>query len=159
MAIKSLLAKDIKKLGESLNDSINYVDIDYDIKSHPDNPWTTKTRSMVYSNSHAVLNGYRLWLQSKRYDYIRAPHFGGLFESNLNDQVYLSPENEEIVKGLIMQQSAQKWPDITVLDCEVKAVMSTREWRIKILAQDKETKMVLLDEDIDIAADDADTNR
>ena len=154
MAIKSLLIKDIDRLNKSLGGSINYIDIDYDIKRSKNDPWTTKTRSTICRNDYAVLNAYRLWLQSKKYDYIRAPSFGGLFENNLNDKVYFSAENEGTVRQLIIDESNQKWPDITILDCEVKAIMSNREWNIKIICQDKNSKMILRDENINIASDD-----
>jgi len=154
MANKSLLLKNVKKFHETTNNSINYVDIDYDIKRPPEDPWTTHTRSMIPRNNYAILNGYRLWLQSKRYDYVRAPTFGGLFENNLNDRVTLSPANEETVKAIIIEETGNKWPSITIIACEVKAIMANREWRIKIIAQDKETKLVLQDDEIAVKIDD-----
>jgi len=153
MAIKSLLAKDIKKLNNSINNAINYVDIDYDVKRDPSNPWTTKTRSTICRNDYAILNAYRLWLQSKRYDYVRAPDFGGLFENNLNDRVYFSPDNEEAVRQIVIEESAIKWPDITVLECHVTAIVQRREWLIRIVAQDKGTRLVLTDENLIIPVD------
>lgn len=153
MAIKSLLGKNIKQLTDSMNNSIKYIDIDYRILNDPDDPWTTHTRSMILHNDYALLNGYRLWLQSKKYDYIRAADFGGLFSNQLNDKVYFSEENEEVVKQLILDESALKWPDIIIIDCKVKAIQQTREWLIHIIIQDKNTKLVMSDDNILINTD------
>jgi len=155
MAIKSLLAKNIKRLNNNLNNAINYVDIDYDIKRPEDDPWTTKTRSMILYSDYAILNAYRLWLQSRRYDYVRAPLFGGLFDMALNDRVTFSVENEESVKAIIYEETAAKWPDITIIDCEVKAIIARREWHIRIVAQDKGTKLILTDPAIMVSVDSA----
>ena len=146
MAIKSLLAKKMSRLNNSLNNSINYVDIDFDVKRDANNPWTTRTRSTIVRNDYAILNAYRLWLKSKRYDYVRAPDFGGLFGMNLNDRVQFSEDNCDTVKAIIYEETAAKWPDITIIDCHVKAILHKREWWIKIIAQDKGTRMILSDE-------------
>jgi len=151
MAVKSLLGRNIKELTNTMADAISYVDIDYDVRRPENNKWTTKTRSLICYNDYAVLNAYRLWLQSRRYDYIRAPNFGGFFDNNLNDKVSFSPDNEATVSQLIINESAEKWPDIVVLDCQVTCKYAERNWHIKIIAQDKKTKMILKDENINVS--------
>lgn len=140
---KSLLARDLGDLGNSLDKKIKYVDIDFDVKRHEQDPWTTKTRSTFCKDDYAILNAYRMWLLSKKYDYCRSPSFGGLFGDRLNDKVTFSVDNEEVVKDLIKNQTAEKWPDITLIDVEVTADIPTRQWKVRILAQDKGTKLVL----------------
>jgi hypothetical protein len=156
MANKSLLFKNIKDLSKTVGDAIAYVDLDYEIKRPADDPWTTHTRSMVCKDDYAILNAYRLWLQSRRYDYIRSPSFGGFFENNLNDRFAFRPENEAGVSQALVQESNEKWPDINVLECNVTCDTKLRGWVVHILAQDKGTKMVLSDNNVVIPAEDND---
>ena len=150
MAIKTLLAKNFKKLSDQLNDTINYVDIDYNIIEPSTSQGLTHTRTTILRENYAILNAYRLWLQSRRYDYIRDPNFGGFFDNALNDRFQFNIENESAVKTALLNESAEKWPDITILDIEVKCNLGKRSWDIKILAQDKNTKLILADDNITI---------
>lgn len=142
---RSLLLRNIQDLRNKTDNAISYTDLDYTVVPSKDQPFTTHTRSLVCKDDYAVLNAYRLWLQSRRYDYPRAPGFGGLFDMALNDRVYFSVDNEGAVRELVLNETAQKWPGIVVLACEVKAIVNNREWHIKIVAQDKQSKMVLSD--------------
>jgi len=76
------------------------------------------------------------------------PEFGGLFAFNMNDRCTFGPENEETVKQIVLEESAQKWPDITIIHCEVTAIVNKREWLVKIIAQDKLTKMILSEDNL-----------
>jgi len=153
---KSLLFKNIKDLHNKTNNAANYVDIDYDVKRPENDPWTTKTRSTICRNDYAILNAYRLWLQSGRYDYIRSPIFGGLFENNLNDRVQFGVAAEDTVRSIIIEESAQKWPDIIVVNCEVRALVPQRQWWIKITIQDRNTKLIITDNEIRVEVGGAD---
>jgi hypothetical protein len=150
MAVKSLLIKNIKDLSQKMGETITYVDIDYDVKRPADDPWTTHTRSTICKNDYAILNAYRLWLQSKHYDYIRNPEFGGFFENNLNDKFAFLPENEGAVAQALINESNLKWPDINVLNCEVTCDIKSRGWIVHIIAQDKGTRLVLIEENLKI---------
>jgi len=150
MAVKTILAKSIEKLSHHLNDTINYVDIDYNIIDPGTSQGKTHTRTTVLKESYAILNAYRLWLQSKKYDYIRMPYFGGFFDNALNDRFQFKPENENAVKAALMNESRAKWPDISIIDIEVKCNMEKRSWDIRIIAQDSNSKMVLADDNISI---------
>ena len=149
---KSLLVKDLKNLNTLLENKLNFIDIDYNVSDPGTSHGKTHTRSMITKNEYALLNGYRMWLQSKNYDYIRMPYFGGLFSSALNDRFHLSKDNEEAVADLIRTETEEKWPDINLLDCKVTANVSKREWLIRIVAQDKNTRLVLHEDDILIRA-------
>jgi hypothetical protein len=148
MAVKSLLVRNIKDLENKTAGAIKYVDLDYDLKRPASDPWTTHTRSMVCKNDYAILNGYRLWLQSKHYDYVRNPEFGGFFENNLNDKFTFIPENEPAVAQALVNESHVKWPDIEILDVKVTCDLRNRGWIVKITAQDKNTQMVFSDNNI-----------
>jgi len=156
MAARSLLGRSIDALKNSMNDAINYVDVDYELRRPEDDPWTTATRATVVRDDRAVLNAYRMWLKSKRYDYARVPDFGGLFDNNLNDRVTFSPDNEETVRQIIMDETSQKWPAIALIDCQVQAIVSEKRWHVRIIAQDKNTRMVLADDGIYVAVEESD---
>jgi hypothetical protein len=142
MAVKSLLIKNINDLSKKMDNTISYIDLDFELKRPENDPWTTHTRSMVCKNDYAILNAYRLWLQSKHYDYIRNPDFGGFFENNLNDKFAFTPENEGAVAQALINESNAKWPDIIVLGVDVKCDLKNRAWIVNVTCQDKGTNMV-----------------
>lgn len=137
MAIVNTLLKKTEKLLEEPQGTVNFIDIDYKLLEDPDDPYTTSTRKMVEHNFEAILNPYRMWLQSKRTDYIRQKNWGGLFEFALNDKVQFKTENESVVREMIISQSNEKFPDLSILDCKVKAVIRDRNWDVEIVVQDK----------------------
>ena len=141
MAIKSLLFQnkvpDVK---------INYLDIDYDPRTPEASQGLTKTRSPVLRGQYAILNAYRLWLQSRRNDYVRAPEFGGIFDANLNDVAQFRPENSQVVEDYIVNKSNQNWPQIEILSIDVKAIVSERRWRIHLIILDKGSGLMMEDE-------------
>lgn len=142
MAIVNTLLKKTEKLLEDPQGTINYIDIDYKLLEDTDDPYTTVTRKMVEHNFEAILNPYRMWLQSKRTDYIRQKNWGGLFQFQLNDKVRLLTENEDVVREMIISQSAEKFPELSVLDCKVVANIPSKEWKVDIIVQDKYSKGV-----------------
>lgn len=137
MAIVNTLLKKTEKLLKEPQGTVNFIDIDYKLLEDPDDPYTTSTRKMVEHNFEAILNPYRMWLQSKRTDYIRQKNWGGLFEFALNDKVQFKTENESVVREMIISQSNEKFPDLSILDCKVKAVIRDRNWDVEIVVQDK----------------------
>ncbi len=137
MAMVNTLLKKTEKLLEEPQGTVNFIDIDYKLLEDPDDPYTTSTRKMVEHNFEAILNPYRMWLQSKRTDYIRQKNWGGLFEFALNDKVQFKTENESVVREMIISQSNEKFPDLSILDCKVKAVIRDRNWDVEIVVQDK----------------------
>lgn len=145
MAIKSVLLDNFDDLQSKLSNPINYVDIDYNLLNPESSQGFTKTRSTILHGDYAILNAYRLWLQSKKYDYIRSPTFGGIFEFMLNDKFSFSTDNEENVAEYIREKTASHWPQIVLLGVEVKADMNSRIWNIHLIAQDKRSGMILND--------------
>lgn len=133
------LLKKTEKLLEKPQGNINLIDIDYKLLEDPDDPYTTSTRSMIETNYNALLNSYRLWLQSRPGDYIRSPDLGGMFTYALNDKVQFTEENEDVVKNLVVSKSNEVFPDLTIVDCTVKRVLKDRNWDITITVQDKLT--------------------
>jgi hypothetical protein len=131
------LLKKTEKLLEEPQGIINFIDIDYKLLEDPDDPYTTITRKMVERNFEAILNPFRMWLQSKKTDYIRQKDWGGLFQYQLNDRVRLHPNNEETVRELIVSQAEEKFPELSIIDCKVEADVPNRNWKVDIVVQDK----------------------
>lgn len=144
MQIENTLLKKTEKLLEEPQGTVNFIDIDYKLIEDPDDPYTTSTRKMVEHNFEAILNPYRMWLQSKRDDYIRKPKWGGFFQFALNDKVQFKTENEDVVREMIISESNEKFPDLNIVDCTVKAVIADRNWDVEIVVQDKYTNNVSL---------------
>lgn len=138
------LLKKTSKLLEKPQGNINLIDIDYKLLEDPDDPYTTSTRSMVETNYNALLNTYRLWLQSKPGDYIRNPSFGGMFAFALNDRVQFTEDNVATVKNLVITESNAAFPDLSIVDCQVKRIVDERCWDITIAVQDKLTDNVMV---------------
>lgn len=143
MANDFLLGK-VKKLLEKPESEINVLDIDHDVFL---DKWDTVSRSTVEKNHYARLNAYRMWLKSKKYDYNRRPDVGGLFSNNLNDVAPLAPENEQLVKDLIVSETNKQFPLLKVLDCQVKAHVAERRWEVKIRILDESDGAIM--EEID----------
>lgn len=142
--MESLFLQNANRDTSDLKQSISYIDIDYEVFN---DEWTTKSRSTIETNYYAILNAYRMWLMSKKYDYIRAPEFGGVILDNLlGNKIKVSPDNEEVVRNLIFNETAAKWPDILLEDVIVQACPSSKSWKVNIVAQDKQSKMVMADE-------------
>jgi len=131
------LLKKTEKLLEEPQGIINFIDIDYKLLEDPDDPYTTITRKMVERNFEAILNPFRMWLQSKKTDYIRQKDWGGLFQYQLNDRVRLHSNNEETVRELIVSQAEEKFPELSIIDCKVEADVPNRNWKVDIIVQDK----------------------
>jgi hypothetical protein len=137
MAFNSILRNSLKDLKKTMGDTINFVDIDYDVI--PDHK---TTRSTIMRDERAITNAYRLWLQSKKWDYIRKPNFGGFFDNNLNDRFVFSPDSEEDVKKALIEETRMRWPDLQVIDCNVKCLFSKRAWHVQVIIRDKNTGLI-----------------
>ena len=143
MALKSILTRSLPELESAMDNMMTYHDIDYEVvnprKTKNSVPWTTITRSTVMKNERAIANAYRLWLQSKEYDYPRKPGFGNFFKAQLNDRFPFSPESEEGIASALVQESNTQWPDIKVLECKVKCGLPRKVWIVSVLIADKNT--------------------
>jgi hypothetical protein len=145
MAVKSLLIKDLDQLNKKLDNPMNYLDLDYNLIDPGNSQGKTHTRTTVLKGEYALLNAYRLWLQSRKYDYIRSPDFGGMFDSALNDRFPFRKESEPLVKGFIEDETKKHWPLITLLNVEVTAKIPEKNWTIHFFAQDNNNGLVLND--------------
>ena len=143
MKTENTLFKKTEQLLSEPQGTINFIDLDYKLIEDPDDPWTTKTRKMVEKNYEAILNPYRMWLQSKRDDYIRQKGWGGMFQFALNDKVTFRKENEAQVREILLAESKDRFPDLDIIDCTVEAVIPDRKWDISVTVQDPYTGNVM----------------
>lgn len=141
--MENTLLKKTEDLLSEPQGTINFIDLDYKLIEDSDDPWTTKTRKMVEKNYEAILNPYRMWLQSNRNDYIRQAGYGGLFQFALNDKVPFRKESEPTVRDLIVKESKEKFPELNIVDCKVEAIIPDRNWKIDIVVQDTYTNNIM----------------
>jgi hypothetical protein len=140
--VHSILGKESNSLRNQLTNNVNFVDFDYDGEStflRADKTWK---RPLVCYDAKAILNAYRMWLQSHKGDYIRQPDFGGLCDSCFNDVAAFTKDNETVVRDTILGATAEQWPALEVLKCEVKCMYPQRYWHVTISVMEKGTKLI-----------------
>ena len=136
----TLLQHRIENRKKDLTKEIKYIDVDY--KGFNDKQIE---KTIVY-NGEAVLNAYKVWLCSKRGDYLRNYNFGGFFQNCCNEWPYV-PESADKIKEALIQATAQYWPTIKLLQCEVKMAhqLSYPGWEVRVLPIETVTNMVGLE--------------
>lgn len=150
MTTENTLLGKMVDLFEEPEGKANIIDIDFDLKD--DGNWNTITRSLVEKNSFAILNSYRMWLASKRGDYIREPpDNSGYFQFALNNKYTFEKANEENVKADLIRLTNERFPLIRLVDCQVKANLFTRKWEIKVVIEDLSSgNFVTLEENLEV---------
>ena len=150
MTTENTLLGKMVDLFEEPEGKANVIDIDFDLKD--DGSWNTMTRSLIEKNSFAVLNSYRMWLASRRGDYIReSPDNSGYFQFALNNKYAFEKANEGNIKDDIIRLTAERFPLLRLVDCTVHANFNTRKWEIKVVIEDlKSGNFVTLDENLDV---------
>lgn len=134
MTTENTLIGKMVDLFDEPESSSNIIDIDFDIA---EKNYETITRNVVEKNSFAVLNAYRMWLASRRGDYIReAPDESGYFQFSLNDKYSFESANENLIRQDIISLTSQRFPLLRVIECTVKANYATRKWDIKVIIED-----------------------
>jgi len=134
----SILAQQIGELQRAVGERISYFDIDWEVI--PSNP--SPRRTTVLRNERAIINAYKIWLLSKKDDYIRNPGFGGFFDNNFNGRFKFSPSSEEPIKQALIEETNAKWPDIELLSVHVKCAVDIRRWKVKVAVMDRHTRLV-----------------
>lgn len=150
MTTENTLIGKMVDLFEEPDGKANVIDIDFDVVD--DGNWNTITRSPIEKNSFAVLNAYRMWLASKRGDYIReAPDNSGYFQFALNNKYSFEKANEDNIKADLIRLTNERFPLLRLVDCKVNANFSTRKWEIKVVIEDlKSGNFVSLQENLDV---------
>ena len=140
MTTENTLLGKMVDLFEEPEGASNVIDLDFDPMN--EDGW----------NSFAVLNAYRMWLASRRGDYIREnPDDSGYFQYALNNKYTFEKSNEENVKNDIVRLTAERFPLIRLVDCQVKANQMTKKWEIKVIIEDLNSgNFVSMEESLDV---------
>lgn len=139
--MNSILLKNYNKLKESLKETVNAVDLDYRANREDSEG---NLIVPVIRGASPMLNEYKLWLQSSKTDYIRNYEYGGFFNLNLNEYPF-SPDSEERIAQDLRDKTAELFPNIYLMDVQVKCMSPERYWRVKVVVADKETGMIAAD--------------
>lgn len=134
----SIIERNLKELSSSLTKNINYSDLNY--RAGDDD---VKTPSL--SLGKPVLNAYKMWLQSRKTDYIREPDAGGMCYDLFREYPFVE-ESGPLIEAEIRQKTAMYYPDVNILKLDIKCNMAKRSWEINIVVSDTTTGLVALDE-------------
>lgn len=146
----SIVARNVKKLGESLKENINYVDVTYKGINEK------SIFNTVIENGSAILNAYKIWLQSSADDYIRNYNYAGFFDDYLNRYPF-DESSIPAIKQELISVTEQKFPKVRILALDVHCDKVHRGWKLRAVVQDTLTGYIGLDmavfkEYIDFAA-------
>lgn len=130
------ITRNLKSISQSVLDMVDYVDIPYYVVR-------TGKPSVIHQGS-VLINTYKIWLQSDSTDYHRNYGYGGFLESQ-EALKRLDPSKADTIKQNLIDMTAEKFPDINLLSCDVVCVPENREWRIKVSVYDKTTGLTGLD--------------
>lgn len=140
----SVITRNIIELSKNLQKNINFVDLSYKGMATDING----EKHATITGGTPILNQYKMWLQSKRMDYIRSPQYGGFFANNLNEYEF-SPSSIPAIKSDIIKISKELFPTLEILDCQIECVVSQRKWKVKIVVGDSSTGLIGVDYDKD----------
>lgn len=129
----SIIERNIKSLKSNLKANLSYVDIDY-------KGFTDGQASVLYDGK-AIVNQYKMWLQSKPYDYIRNPDRGGFCFINLKKYRF-DPSSEKAIAKELTTLTQQNFANIQVVDIKVTCEEALRAWRIQVRIIDTITHLL-----------------
>lgn len=133
----SIIARNIKQLEKSLKKNIDYLDLDY-------RGVDKDVGDIELTRGSVVLNAYKLWLQSRSTSYIREAGFGGFFTENIHKYEFV-PESEPIIERDLRAVTQEEWPDIELMDVEVKCMAPKKFWKVRVAVRDKITNLLAYD--------------
>lgn len=136
----SVILRNLKQVSKNLGKNLNYVDLNY---TGPRDASSGNPNIRIEGGT-PILNEYKLWLRSGFYDYIRNPAKGGFFAYNLNNYPF-DPSSEPLIKNDLVAKTKELFPDISILDCQVKCLPAQRKWQVKVIVGDNSTGLVAAD--------------
>ena len=134
----SIVARNVKKLGESLKENINYVDVTYKGINEK------SIFNTVIENGSAILNAYKIWLQSSADDYIRNYNYAGFFDDYLNRYPF-DESSIPAIKQELISVTEQTFPKVRILTLDVHCDKVPRGWKSRAVVQDTFTGYTGLD--------------
>ena len=133
------LAKKTFELLKKPGNSSSFIDIDPNL-SKRDNYISETNLDVTLRNYEAIVNPVKLWLQSRKGDYIRAKDWGGPFQFALNDKFAFTKENETNVSVYLKSELQMRFPELLVVSCKVECNLRDRSWDIDLTLQDTYSK-------------------
>lgn len=133
----SVIMRNLKQLNKSLQKNIDYLDLDY-------RGVDKNVASIEITKGTPLLNAYKMWLQSRSTSYIRNAGYGGFLTEKIHQYPFTSDSESSIVEDL-KSLTNQEWPNINLLECEVKCMAPQKYWKVKVAVQDKITNLVAYD--------------
>lgn len=128
--INSVMLQNIEALKSSLKENIAYVDVRYnDIDENG---------SISVENGAAVINRFKIWLQSGSSDYHRNPDLGGFMEKYVVKKPFIEESCRQIEANL-KAEAFKYFPEITITDVSVNCNLVKRRWEIKVAVLDNKT--------------------
>lgn len=130
--MNSAIQNSIARLKKQAAETLTYKDPYY--RGKPDH----FEDDVELSAGRAAINAYSMWLQSAPFDYIREPYFGGFFHNLLREYEF-DPASEERIRQDLIKETNEKFPNITILDLEVKMNEGKKGWDVHIHVTDNIT--------------------
>jgi hypothetical protein len=134
---KEAIEKQIKTINDSFKKDLNYLDLNYKAVEPEE-----KNRGITLGGGDVIINQLKIWLQSKRYDYIRKPDYAGFFDNQLNDRYPFSPDSEEAIQGDLVSTIETMFPQAEILACEVTCNYNARKWEVGLAVRDRITGVI-----------------
>lgn len=133
----SIIARNIKQLEKSLQKNIDYLDLDY-------RGVDRDVLDVELTKGSVVLNAYKMWLQSRSTSYIREAGTGGFLTEDIHHYPF-EAASEPIIENDLRSMTAEQWPDIELLECEVKCMAPQKYWKVRVAVRDKITDLIAYD--------------
>lgn len=124
------MLQNIEALKSSLKENISYIDVRYnDIDEYG---------SITVENGTAVINRFKIWLQSGSTDYHRNPELGGFMEKYVVKKP-LTEDSCRQIEANLKAESFKYFPEITITDINVNCNLVKRRWEIRVSVLDNKT--------------------
>lgn len=133
----SVIMRNLKQLNKSLQKNIDYLDLDY-------RGVDKDVPSIELTKGSPLLNAYKMWLQSRSTSYVRNAGYGGFLTETIH-QYPFTPDSENAIVEDLKSLTNQEWPNINLLECEVKCMAPKKYWKVRVAVQDKITDLVAYD--------------
>lgn len=127
--VNSVILENIESLKKAVKGKVYYRDLNYS---------GLKNGSITVLNQDVTIQEVKIWLQSGRFDFHRRPDHGGFFEREVIKQPFKQSSCDGIKAKLILELN-DKFPYISVDDCEVSCNFNEHRWEVKLAITDTRT--------------------
>lgn len=130
----AVIEKNIKRLIQSYTNDVKNIDLSY-----KETDAEVDTIEKIQGN--AVLNAYKIWLQSSATDFHRNYGHAGFLDGGLKRYPFRK-ESEEPIKEELIALTAEKFPRVEIIALDVICDYSDKRWKIKLVVRDRLTGYV-----------------